>query len=291
MENNVVLQVNNLVKKYGNNRGVDGISFSVKKGEIFGLIGPNGAGKSTTIKSILGIVKKTSGEIKVNGLSIDENEKEIKGHIGYLPSECNFYNNMTVKKLLNYSQKLYGTFNISIDEYGKRLNLDLEKKIEDLSYGNKKKVGIIDTILSNGELIILDEATGGLDPLVQEEFFKIIEELRQHGKTIVYSAHVLTEIQRLCHRVGIIKEGKMIKVEDINNVNKINLKRVTLISNDIDLEKIKGISDYNKDNNRITFTYSGNPSELIRHLSKIDIKDIKIEEPSLEEIFLKYYER
>lgn len=208
MENNVVLQVNNLVKKYGDNRGVDGISFSVKKGEIFGLIGPNGAGKSTTIKSILGIVKKTSGEIKVNGLSIDENEKEIKGHIGYLPSECNFYNNMTVKKLLNYSQKLYGTFNISIDEYGKRLNLDLEKKIEDLSYGNKKKVGIIDTILSNGELIILDEATGGLDPLVQEEFFKIIEELRQHGKTIVYSAHVLTEIQRLCHRVGIIKEGK-----------------------------------------------------------------------------------
>lgn len=290
MGNDVVLEVRNLVKNYGKSRGVNDISFSVRKGEVFGLIGPNGAGKSTTIKSILGIVRKTSGDIKVLSKSIDNNEKEIKSHIGYLPSECNFYNNMKVKDLLNYSKKLYKSNDISIVEYANRLNLDLEKRIEDLSYGNKKKVGIIDAIISGGELLILDEATGGLDPLVQEEFFKILEELKAKGKTIVYSAHILTEVQRLCDRVGIVKEGKLIKIEDVHSINKINLKKVNLISKSNELKSFKGVYDYKKDKNNISFKFSGEMNELVKKLSEIDIEDINIEDPSLEEIFLKYYE-
>lgn len=288
MENNV-LEVNELVKIYGKNKAVNGITFSVKKGEVFGLIGPNGAGKSTTIKSILGIVKKTSGTIKVLGKNIETNEKEIKKHIGYLPSECNFYNNMKVKDLLDYSKRLYRNENISIEEYARRLNLDLNKKIEDLSYGNKKKVGIIDVIISDGDLLIFDEATGGLDPLVQEEFFKILKELKDKGKTIIYSAHILTEVQRLCDRVAIVKNGKLIKIEDINNINNINLKKISLISTSDEFKNFEHVYDYNKEGNHITFKYSGEISKLIHKLNEVHIKDINIENPSLEEIFLKYY--
>lgn len=290
MENKVVLEVKDLVKTYGKSRGVNGISFSVNKGEIFGLIGPNGAGKSTTIKSILGIVKKNSGTIQVLGDSLDDAEKKIKKHIGYLPSECNFYNNMRVKDLLEYSKSLYGNKSIDIKKYAERLNLDLDKKIEDLSYGNKKKVGIIDTIISDGELLILDEATGGLDPLVQEEFFKILEELRNEGKTIIYSAHVLSEVQRLCCRVAIIKDGNLIKIEEINNLNKINLKKIKLNTSSDELKDFNGVYDYKRENSTVTFKYTGSISDIIKKLSCIEIKDIEIENPTLEEIFLKYYE-
>lgn len=289
MNNDYVLEINNLIKKYGKHRGVNNISFSVKKGEIFGLIGPNGAGKSTTIKSILGIVRKTSGEIKVLGKSLDNNEKEIKKQLGYLPSECNFYNNMKVKDLLEYSKKLYKNNKISIESYAKRLNLDLEKRIEDLSYGNKKKVGIIDAIISDGEILILDEATGGLDPLIQNEFFNILDELKAKGKTIIYSAHILTEVQRLCDRVAIIKNGKLIKIEDVHSLNKINLKNIAITTDSDILKDINGVYDYKRNGNTISFKYSGSINDLTPELAKIDIKDIHIENPSLEEIFMKYY--
>ncbi|MDD6794047.1 MAG: ABC transporter ATP-binding protein [Clostridiaceae bacterium] len=289
MNKEVVLSVNNLVKTYGKSRGVNGISFNVYKGEIFGLIGPNGAGKSTTIKSILGIVRKTSGTIKVLGTD-SENEKEIKKHIGYLPSECNFYNNMKVKDLLEYSKQLYGNKDISIEKYASRLNLDLNKKIEDLSYGNRKKVGIIDAIISDGELLILDEATGGLDPLVQEEFFKILEELKGCGKTIIYSAHILTEVQRLCDRVAIIKQGNLIKIEDIKNINNIKLKEVIVYCAEDNLKDLQDVYDYKRENSKVTFKYCGDINKLCKALSSLNVVDINIGEPSLEEIFLKYYE-
>lgn len=290
MNDDIVLRVSNLEKNYGKNKGVKDISFFVYKGEVFGIIGPNGAGKSTTIKSILGIVKKNSGTIKVLGKSIDNNEKEIKKHIGYLPSECNFYNNMKVRDLLQYSKKLYKNKSISIEEYAERLNLDLNKKIEDLSYGNKKKVGIIDAIISDGEILILDEASGGLDPLVQEEFFKILEELKEKGKTIIYSAHILTEVQRLCDRTAIIKDGKLIKIEEINSLNKINLKNVSLKCEKDDLQTFKGVYDYKREKDKVAFKYNGEISKLIKRLSELNISDINIENPSLEEIFFKYYE-
>lgn len=289
MNTDYVLEINNLVKKYGKQRGVNNISFSVKKGEIFGLIGPNGAGKSTTIKSILGIVRKTSGEIKVLGKYLDDNEKEIKKQICYLPSECNFYNNMKVKDLLEYSKKLYKNNNISIESYAKRLNLDMEKRIEDLSYGNKKKVGIIDAIISDGDILILDEATGGLDPLIQNEFFNILEELKANGKTIIYSAHILTEVQRLCDRVAIIKNGKLIKIEDVHSLNKINLKNITLTTASDNLNNLNGVYEYKRNGDTVSFKYSGSINTLTPILAEMYIQDIHIENPSLEEIFMKYY--
>lgn len=286
-----VLEIINLKKYYGKSKGVENISFNVNKGEVFGLIGPNGAGKSTTIRAILGLIKKTSGEIKVFGEEIEGREKDIRKRIGYLPSECNFYGDMRVKELLKYSQELYKNKEVKIEELAERLQLDLNKKIEDLSYGNRKKVGIIDTLLSNGDLFIFDEATGGLDPLIQEEFFKILEQLKSRGKTIIYSAHVLSEVQRLCDRVGIIKNGNLIKVDEIDSLREINFKRVSLITENINIKNIDNIWDYKESNGRISFNYSGDDRSLLKEILIGDFKDLTIENPTLEEVFLKYYER
>lgn len=286
-----VLEIINLKKYYGKSKGVENISFNVNKGEVFGLIGPNGAGKSTTIRAILGLIKKTSGEIKVFGEEIEGREKDIRKRIGYLPSECNFYGDMRVKELLKYSQELYKNKEVKIEELAERLQLDLNKKIEDLSYGNRKKVGIIDTLLSNGDLFIFDEATGGLDPLIQEEFFKILEQLKSRGKTIIYSAHVLSEVQRLCDRVGIIKNGNLIKVDEIDSLREINFKRVSLITENVNIKNIDNIWDYKESNGRISFNYSGDDRSLLKEILIGDFKDLTIENPTLEEVFLKYYER
>lgn len=286
-----VLEIINLKKYYGKSKGVENISFNVNKGEVLGLIGPNGAGKSTTIRAILGLIKKTSGEIKVFGEEIEGREKDIRKRIGYLPSECNFYGDMRVKELLKYSQELYKNKEVKIEELAERLQLDLNKKIEDLSYGNRKKVGIIDTLLSNGDLFIFDEATGGLDPLIQEEFFKILEQLKSRGKTIIYSAHVLSEVQRLCDRVGIIKNGNLIKVDEIDSLREINFKRVSLITENINIKNIDNIWDYKESNGRISFNYSGDDRSLLKEILIGDFKDLTIENPTLEEVFLKYYER
>ncbi|SFA91567.1 ABC transporter ATP-binding protein [Clostridium frigidicarnis] len=286
-----VLEIINLKKYYGKSKGVENISFNVNKGEVFGLIGPNGAGKSTTIRAILGLIKKTSGEIKVFGEEIEGREKDIRKRIGYLPSECNFYGDMRVKELLKYSQELYKNKEVKIEDLAERLQLDLNKKIEDLSYGNRKKVGIIDTLLSNGDLFIFDEATGGLDPLIQEEFFKILEQLKFRGKTIIYSAHVLSEVQRLCDRVGIIKNGNLIKVDEIDSLREINFKRVSLITENINIKNIDNIWDYKESNGRISFNYSGDDRSLLKEILIGDFNDLTIENPTLEEVFLKYYER
>lgn len=286
-----VLSVNNLVKYYGKHLALSEVSFDVKKGEVFGLIGPNGAGKSTTLRCILGLIKKTSGSIKIFDQSIDGNEKKLRKRIGYLPSECNFYGEMKVIDLLNYSKELYKTNSMEIKPLAERLHLDLNKRIEDLSYGNRKKVGIIDTLLSGGDLFIFDEATGGLDPLIQEEFFQILEDLKQQGKTIIYSAHVLSEVQRLCDKVGIIKDGKLIKVEEVDKLREINLKKVSLTTKDTTLESFANILDYKKDKSKVSFTYNGDEKTLLNKLLTCNFKDLTIENPSLEEIFLKYYER
>lgn len=286
-----ILTVKNLVKYYGKHLALSDVSFNVKKGEVFGLIGPNGAGKSTTIRCILGLIKKSNGSISIFDQSIDGNEKKLRKRIGYLPSECNFYGEMKVIDLLRYSKELYKTNTIEIEPLAERLQLDLNKRIEDLSYGNRKKVGIIDALLSDGDLFIFDEATGGLDPLIQEEFFNILEDLKNQGKTIIYSAHVLSEVQRLCDKVGIIKNGKLVKVEEVDKLREINLKQVSLITKDTSWQNFANISDYKKEKGRVSFSYSGNEKILLNKILMTDFKDLSIENPSLEEIFLKYYER
>jgi ABC-2 type transport system ATP-binding protein len=205
-----VIEINNLTKTYGKSRGISDISFHVEQGEIFGFIGPNGAGKSTTIRTLLSLIYPTSGSATIFGKDCIKFAPEIKKEIGYLPSEVFYYDNMKVKDLLKYSASFYKKdCSRRMKELAEIMDLDLNKKIDDLSLGNKKKVGIVQGLLHEPKLIILDEPTSGLDPLMQQKFFELLEEENRKGATILFSSHILSEVQRLCNRVAIIKEGKI----------------------------------------------------------------------------------
>lgn len=288
---NDILEIENLTKYYGKVKGIENINLSLRKGEIFGFIGPNGAGKSTTIRSIMNLINKTRGKVLIKGKVFDKNDISIKEKIGYLPSEINLYDDLTVKEMLDYHQKFYKKdISTRRKELVKLLQLDESKKIEDLSLGNLKKAGIILALMHEPEILILDEPTSGLDPIMQNVFYNLLLEEKKKGTTIFYSTHILSEVSKICDRVGIIKDGNLIKVEDIDEISKKNFSIVTLVSNEID--KIKeqldiDIISENKDT--IKFKSKTSDDELIKTLSKIKLGKILIEEPTLEEMFLHYY--
>lgn len=287
-----VIEINNLSKYYGKHRGIESVSFTVEEGEVFGFIGPNGAGKSTTIRALLALIHPTSGNAKIFGLDCMEKSHEIAKSIGYVPSEAFYYENMTVKELLKYSAELYQKdCSKKTHELVERLKLDIKRKITDLSFGNKKKVGIVAALQHSPELIILDEPTNGLDPLIKEEFFQLLKEENQKGATILYSSHILSEVQKICDKVAIIKEGKIINVQSINELRENSYKKIRLISKDIDKEHFtgEGIADFQLSDKETSFIYRGKVSEIISQINELEITDAFIEEPSLEEIFLHYY--
>ena len=233
-----IIEIKHLKKYYGNSRGVEDVSLKIDKGEIFGFIGPNGAGKSTTIRTLLGLINKTSGDIYLNGNELDFNDVETKSKIGYLPSEVNLYGDMTIKQLFEYHQKFYKTdFSKRTNEFVKLLKIDVNKKIEDLSLGNLKKVGIVLALMHEPEILILDEPTSGLDPIMQNVFHDLLIKEKEKGTTIIYSSHILSEVSNICERVGFIKEGKIIKEDSIDNIKKDNYTYLIISSKDI--EKIK----------------------------------------------------
>lgn len=297
MPDNLVIQTTKLTKHYGEVQAIQDVDLEVKEGEIFGFIGPNGAGKSTTIRTLLGLIYPTSGSAKIFGKDIRDNGVEIRQDIGYLPSEVFYYDDMRVIDLLNYSASFYkadkAKVSTRIQDLASLLDLDLHKKIDDLSYGNKKKVGIIQGLVHEPKLIILDEPTGGLDPLIQQKFFALLKQENQNGATILMSSHVLSEVQKLCSRVAIIKDGKIIKVETINSLKESSTKRIHLESVK-NLEKkhfeLKGISDLNIEGDNVSFLYRGNVNDITKLLAKTDLKNLTVEEPDLEEIFLHYYQ-
>jgi ABC-2 type transport system ATP-binding protein len=290
-----VIEINNLTKTYGKARGISDISFNVEQGEIFGFIGPNGAGKSTTIRTLLSLIYPTSGSAKIFGKDCIEYAPEIKKEIGYLPSEVFYYDNMKVKDLLKYSASFYKKdCSKRIKELAEIMDLDLNKKIDDLSLGNKKKVGIVQGLLHEPKLIILDEPTSGLDPLMQQKFFELLEEENKKGATILFSSHILSEVQRLCNRVAIIKEGKLITVEKISTLKENNHKKFKIEMKTV-VEKgffdISGVHDIEVKDNIISFLFRGNINAVMKKISEIEIANLWIEEPDLEEIFMHYYEK
>lgn len=293
MPNNVI-DIQNLTKQYGKQRGIDNVSFSVEKGEIFGFIGPNGAGKSTTIRTLLALIHPTSGSATIFGKDCISEAPSIAQDIGYLPSETFFYEGMTVKELLDYTAKLYKKdCSTRIKELSERLKLDTSRKIRDLSFGNKKKVGIVAGLLHSPQLIILDEPTSGLDPLMQDTFFEILKEENEKGATILFSSHILSEVQKMCDRIAILKEGKVISIQSIHELHASTYKRIQLRTKDSVSEEelsLDGVTEFEQREEEISFMYEGNVSQLIDSLSKLDILDIFIEEPSLEEIFMHYYQ-
>lgn len=290
-----VIEIKNLTKTYGKARGISDISFNVEEGEIFGFIGPNGAGKSTTIRTLLSLIYPTSGSATIFGKDSVQFAPEIKKEIGYLPSEVFYYDNMKVKDLLNYSASFYKKdCSKRIKELAEIMNLDLNKRIDDLSLGNKKKVGIVQGLLHEPKLIILDEPTSGLDPLMQQKFFELLEEENRKGATILFSSHILTEVQRLCNRVAIIKEGKIVTVEKISTLKENTYKKFkieTKAKPDPEYFNLAGVNKLETKDNMTSFLFKGNINEVMRKIADIEISNLWIEEPDLEEIFMHYYEK
>lgn len=290
-----VIELNQLTKTYGGSRGIIDLTFHVEEGEIFGFIGPNGAGKSTTIRTLLGLIYPTSGSAKIFGKDCIEYGAEIKKEIGYLPSEVFYYDRMKVKDLLKYSASFYKKdCSKRTRELVELFELDVNKKIEDLSLGNKKKVGIVQGLLHEPRLIILDEPTSGLDPLMQQRFFDLLEEENKRGATILFSSHILHEVQRLCDRVAIIKDGRLIQLEKISTLKENTYKRFKIeTANGVskDLFHLDGVNELQQEGNRVSFIYKGNINLVMKRLAEIELINVWIEEPDLEDIFMHYYVR
>lgn len=286
-----VLEIKNLTKYYDKVLGVENLSLSLEKGEVFGFIGPNGAGKSTTIRSIMNLINKTEGEVYLNGKKLTKKCAKLKDMIGYLPSEIHLYDDLTVKEMLDYHESFYKKdIHKRRLDLVKRLKLDETKKIEELSLGNLKKVGIILAFMYEPELVILDEPTSGLDPIIQEEFFKLIKEEKEKNTTIFYSTHILSEISRVCDRVGIIKKGHLLKIEKIEDLIKKELSFVTITSKKIDkIVKELKITPISKPEDTIKFKNTLEINHLIKALEKIKIEKLWITPATIEEIFLHYY--
>lgn len=293
-----VIQTASLTKYYGKSKGIENVNLTVEEGEIFGFIGPNGAGKSTTIRTLLGLIKPTSGSATIFGKDIVRDGPAIRQDIGYLPSEVFYYDRMRARDLLKYSASFYNKpkhdMEARMNCLAKSLDLDFNKKIDDLSYGNKKKVGIIQGLLHSPKLIILDEPTGGLDPLMQATFFELLKAENKRGATILFSSHILSEVQKLCNRVAIIKEGSIIAVEQMDALRRNSYLKVTLelaapVAQTV--FHVKGISNLKGSRERVSFLYRGDVNVVTKLLAGMRLKNFSVEEPELEEIFMHYYKK
>lgn len=285
-----VMKTTKLTKYYGKVRGIKELDLTVTHGEFFGFIGPNGAGKSTTIRTVLGLIAPTSGDAMIFGKDVTKEREAILQNIGYLPSEALFYQGMKVKDILRLSVDLRKVdCSAESKRLCERLQLDTARKIDDLSFGNRKKVAIVCTLQHRPELLVLDEPTGGLDPLMQKEFFDILRERNREGTTIFLSSHVLSEIQRNCTRAAIIRDGRIIAQGSVDDLSKTSAKRIT-VHGSIHLENLSGVRDRKAGEDGISFLYSGDMGSLLRTLASGQVDDLTVTEPDLEEIFLHYYE-
>ena len=286
-----ILEIKNLTKYYGKTLGVKNLSLTLNPGEVFGFIGPNGSGKSTTIRAVMNLINKNDGKVLINGQEFNKDDIKIKEMIGYLPGEIHLYDDLTVGEILDYHESFYKRkFRKRRNLLVKRFKLDESKKIEDLSLGNMKKLGIVLAFMHEPKLLILDEPTSGLDPIMQQIFFELLEEEKAKGTTIFYSTHILGEISKICDRVGIIKEGELLKLETIEEIKNKNLTYITLESNESD-KIIKDLQlDVKEQNNGMIKFKNNLPFDnLIKTLSKYKIEKILIEEAPIEDVFLYYY--
>ena len=285
------IKTEKLTKYYGKARGIIDLDLAVEEGECFGFIGPNGAGKSTTIRTLLGLISPTSGSGQIFGMDIVHQNREILRRVGYLPSEAVFYPGMRVRELLKLSADLRGMdCAAEAARLCERLELDPNRKAEELSFGNRKKAAIVCALQSDPALLILDEPTGGLDPLMQREFFEILKERSRRGVTIFLSSHVLSEIQRNCSRAAVIREGRIIACGSVEELARTNAKRVS-VTGTVDLRGLDGVRDLQTGERSASFLYNGNLNDLLLKLYVGQVQDLSISDPDLEEIFRHYYEK
>ena len=286
-----VINTDKLTKRYGKYRGITELDLKVEEGEFFGFIGPNGAGKSTTIRTLLGLIKPTSGSAQIFGKDIVTGHREILADIGYMPSEANFYTSMTADEIIKLSARLRKKdCTAEASRLCDRLGVDRKKKVEELSLGNRKRISVVCALQHKPRLCILDEPTSGLDPLMQKEFFDILKERNAEGSTIMLSSHILSEIQKNCTRAAIIKEGRLIALDSVENLSKTAAKRVTLHGVTAIPEELE-TADANITGNSVSFLYNCDIQKLLSVLGTLPITDMTMTEPDLDEIFMHYYQK
>lgn len=285
------IQTDKLTKYYGNSRGIIDVDINVEIGDFYGFIGPNGAGKSTTIRTLLGLISPTKGDARILGQHLGKGNHIILSKIGYLPSETVFYSGMKVSELLLLSAKLRG---INCAQESKvlceRLELDTTKKISELSFGNRKKVGIICALQHKPELCILDEPTSSLDPLMQREFYSILSERNSEGTTIFLSSHVLSEVGKYCKKAAVIKEGRILVEDTVEKLAHTGIKRVT-VKGDMQIHADENVKDIRREDDLTSFLYNGDPDKLIAYLGNLKPIDFSVTDPDLEEVFMHYYKK
>lgn len=289
----MTIETKKLTKFYGKTLGIKNLNLSIPKGEFFGFLGPNGAGKTTTIRLLLDFIRPTKGSAKVFGLDSRHDSFEIKKKIGYIPGDIFFYDWMKGRDYLRYFSRFHARKDSLGQELVRELDLDLGKRIKTYSKGNRQKLAIVAAFSHDPDLLILDEPTLGLDPLVQHQFYKILLREKEKGKTVFLSSHILSEVERVCDRVGIVKQGKLITIERISDLKKKKIKNIRVkFKEKVDLSslKIKGVKTIEKLNDYFNLTVRGNVDEIVKMIAAHEIDDLTITEASLEEIFLEYYE-
>lgn len=286
-----ILEIKKLKKYYGDIRGVEDVNMKIKEGEVYGFIGPNGSGKSTTIKIIMSLINATSGDVYINGKGLDKNDLEIKKAIGYLPSEIKLYDDLTAKEILDFHESFYDK-NLSKrrKDLVNLLKLDESKNIEELSLGNLKKLGIVLALMHEPKILILDEPTSGLDPIIQNVFYELLLEEKKKGTTILYSTHILSEVSKICDRIGFIKDGVIIKEENIKNIEENSMTYLTIESDEVDkIKKELNMKIIAENDNLVKFINTLKPNKLLEILSKYKISKLLVEEVSIEDLFIDYY--
>jgi ABC-2 type transport system ATP-binding protein len=284
-----MIKINNLKKYYGKHRGIEDVSFEIKEGEILGLIGPNGAGKTTTIRILTGFLKPDSGEALIDGKKMPYEVDFVKENIGYIPGEVNFYGDMKISEFLEFNRSFYKNIDREYEkEIIELLGIEVNKKFKALSLGNKKKVAILQALVHKPKYLILDEPTNGLDPLVQQKFYDLIKRHKEMGAVILFSSHILSEVEKLCDTFAMIKDGSVVKSGSIEGLKDISKK----IINVYNLKFIDELNKYKNSKNKNTYTFEVKNSELknfLEDLVKTDFSDIEIKNPALEDIFLELY--
>jgi ABC-2 type transport system ATP-binding protein len=294
MDEGLVIETRALTKTYGKARGIENVNLRVQLGEIFGFLGPNGAGKTTTLRTLLDIIHPTRGGASVLGLDPRKNGQDLRRRMGYLPGELALYPNLTGREILEYSSHLRdGVPQAEIDRLAKLLEIDLSRPVRSYSHGNRQKVGLILALMHKPELVILDEPTNGLDPLIQQVFYELMEEVRRDGRTVFFSSHILPEVERLCDRVGILREGKLVAVETVAGVKQKAIRRIDFIfdgpvSADT-FRSIPGVTEVRGTGSTLSMVVQGDLDSLIKAIARYPLRNIVTYEPNLEEFFLAFY--
>ena len=289
------IQTVGLTKYYGRHLGIEDVNLDVREGEVFGFLGPNGAGKSTTIRTILDEIRPTAGSASILGLDTRADAVEIRRHIGYIPGDLALYPNLTGMDTLQYFANMRGGVEWSyVDDLADRLDSDLSRKVGDLSTGNRQKVGVIQAFMHRPDLLIMDEPTAGLDPLMQREFQKMVNEVAAEGRTVFLSSHTLSEVQRVADRVGIIRNGRLITVESVADLRSKSMREVEFVldtqAEASVFEDVEGVRNVVVAGNHIEMSFGGDMGELLATVTeRYGVADIKTTEADLEEIFLTYY--